>query len=555
MSNLLARRYEIIRTIGHGGMADVYLARDTILNREVAIKILRGELNNDAVSLIRFKREAAAISNLSHPNIVQIYDVGEESGRQYIVMEYIHGKTLKKLISERGALYKEESVSIMKQLISAVASACQQGIIHRDIKPQNVLIKDDGTVKITDFGIALAQDAIQLTQQDSVMGSVHYLAPELARGEVATPQSDIYSLGIVFFELLTGEVPFRGDTAVQIAMKHIQEDIPSVLKFNPTLPQSLDNVVIKATAKNKMNRYRTPNEMLEDISTALSEYRKNEIILNFNGEGNEDETKVVPKITAIPKKKKALDKKQAFMIGGGVVVVAIIAMFFLYSLITSSGNKTVKIPDVSNMELADARAALEEAGLEFDAPQTQYMVTDDIDRGLVIESVPAADTVVDRGSKVRLVVSDGKYIVIQDYRGYTLEEVEALFVQTKVVIRKEYAYDPEIESGKVISQKNVTVGDKIDPTKQTELILVIAKPNEIRIPADILGQNVNDAISYFTEQGFSVEPIALPTDGLTEEYIDSRGGYFVVIDIFPKPNALFIQTSEDSTIKIYYYGN
>jgi Serine/threonine protein kinase len=555
MSNLLAKRYEIIRTIGQGGMADVYLARDTILNREVAIKILRGELNNDAVSLIRFKREAAAISNLSHPNIVQIYDVGEEAGRQYIVMEYIHGKTLKKLISERGALYKEESVSIMKQLISAVTAACQQGIIHRDIKPQNVLIKDDGTVKITDFGIALAQDAIQLTQQDSVMGSVHYLAPELARGETATPQSDIYSLGIVFFELLTGEVPFRGDTAVQIAMKHIQEEIPSVRQFNPTLPQSLDNVVIKATAKNKMNRYRTPNEMLEDISTALSENRKNEEVLNFHGEGSEEETKVIPKITAIPKRKKGINKNQSIMIGVGVVVVAVLAIFFLYSLVTGSGNKTVKIPDVSNMEVADARAALEEAGLEFDAPQTKYEVTDDIDRGKVIKTVPAADTVVDRGTKVSLVVSDGKYIVVQDYRGFTLEEVEAIFVQTKVIIRKEYAYDADIETGKIISQKNVSIGDKIDPTKQVELILVIAKPNEIRIPADIIGRNINDAISYFTEQGFTVEPIALPTDGLTEEYINSRGGYFVVIDIFPNPNALFIQTSEDATIKIYYYGN
>ena len=551
MTNILARRYEIIRTIGQGGMADVYLARDTILNREVAIKILRGELNDDAVSLLRFKREAAAISNLSHPNIVEIYDVGEENGRQYIVMEYVRGKTLKKLISERGALYKEEAVSIMKQLISAVAAACQQGIIHRDIKPQNVLIKDDGTVKITDFGIALAQDAIQLTQQDSVMGSVHYLAPELARGETATPQSDIYSLGIVFYELLTGEVPFRGDSAVQIAMKHIQENIPGVREFNPTLPQALENVVLKATAKNKMYRYRTPNEMLNDIATALSDNRKNEGKISFNNTGTEEETKVIPKIMDIPKKK-PMNKKTMFMIGGGVLVVTVVAIFFLYYLVTGSGNKMVKVPNVANMEVNEAKILLEEAGLQFDAAQTTYEITDDIERGLVISALPSVDTSVERGTKIRLIVSNGKYIVIEDYRGRPIEEIEQLFAQTKVIIRKEYAFDPDIDPGCIIEIKNLTIGDKIDPTKQVELVLVISKPNEIRIPADIIGQNIYDATNYFTQNGFEVELIPLSKEGVSPELIATRG-YYTVVDIYPKPNGLFIQQTEESSIKIYYY--
>lgn len=249
MNKMIAKRYMVVKHIGQGGMADVYVAVDTLLNREVAVKVLRGELSNDPVALLRFQREANASTALSHPNIVDIYDVGEENGYHYIVMEYVRGKDLKQLIAQRGALCKEEAVAIMKQLVSAVAEAHRCNIIHRDIKPQNVLIKDDGTLKVVDFGIALAQDALQLTQSDSVMGSVHYLAPEVARGEAATRQSDIYSLGIVFYELLSGEVPFHGEQAVQIAMKHMREEIPSIRKLNPQLPQAVENVILPGDRK------------------------------------------------------------------------------------------------------------------------------------------------------------------------------------------------------------------------------------------------------------------------------------------------------------------
>ena len=236
---MIAERYMIVSSLGEGGMADVYLAIDTILNREVAIKVLRGELSKDPVTLLRFQREANAVSKLNHPNVVDVYDVGEFEGRHYIVMEYVRGRTLKQLISQRGALHQEEAVNIMIQLTSAVQHAHENDIIHRDIKPQNVLVKDDGTVKITDFGIALAHDTVQLTQSDAVLGSAHYLAPETTRGETPSNQVDIYALGIVFYELLTGNVPFHGDNPVQIAMKHLREEIPSVRDFNPTpLPAS-----------------------------------------------------------------------------------------------------------------------------------------------------------------------------------------------------------------------------------------------------------------------------------------------------------------------------
>ena len=252
--SLIAGRYLIIKHIGKGGMADVYVAVDTVLNREVAIKILKGELSSDPVALERFKREAQASTRLSHPNIVDIYDVGDDGMSHYIVMEYIKGQTLKQLIQKRGPLYYTEAISMMKQLCSAIMESHRNGIIHRDIKSQNVLIKDDGTVKIVDFGIALANNAMQITSQDNVLGSVHYIAPEVAKGETASMQSDIYSLGIVFYELLCGDVPFKGDSAVQVVMQSIKKPIPYVKNFNKKIPQSVENIILKATAKNKLNR-------------------------------------------------------------------------------------------------------------------------------------------------------------------------------------------------------------------------------------------------------------------------------------------------------------
>ena len=283
-NNLIANRYEVFQHIGQGGMADVFLAVDTILNRQVAVKILRSELCTDAVSVLRFEREAQAATALSHPNIVEIYDVGEYKGHHYIVMEYVSGKPLKKMIQQRGALLTEEAIDIMIQLTGATAEAHRRGIIHRDIKPQNVIVKSDGSIKMLDFGIALAKGSMQLTQANNVMGSVHYLAPELAKGQSASPQSDIYALGICLFEMLTGDVPFKADQAVQVALMHMHNDMPEVRSINPQIPQSVENIVIRATAKDPDKRYTSCNEMLEDLRTCLRPERRNEakLLLNEN---------------------------------------------------------------------------------------------------------------------------------------------------------------------------------------------------------------------------------------------------------------------------------
>ena len=271
MAETIGNRYELLKLIGRGGMADVYLAFDIILNRHVAVKILKSDMADDDLALERFKREAGAVTKLSHPNIVDVYDVGDDGNRHYIVMEYVKGYTLKQLIKKRGPIPYKEAVWMMKQLAGALMEAHRNNVIHRDVKSQNVLIKDDGTIKLSDFGIALAAGAMQITHEDSVIGSVHYLAPELSKGKQATMQSDIYSLGIVFYELLVGDVPFKADSPVQVALKHIKEDVPSVRSINPEIPQAVENIIIKATAKNLNNRYKNIALMLKDLKGKLGQ--------------------------------------------------------------------------------------------------------------------------------------------------------------------------------------------------------------------------------------------------------------------------------------------
>ena len=269
-------RYQIIKTLGEGGMANVYLAHDTILDRNVAVKVLRGDLATDEKFVRRFQREALSASSLSHPNIVEMYDVGEDDGQYYIVMEFVDGKTLKQVLKQRGHLSVTEVIDIMLQLTDGMAHAHDAYIIHRDIKPQNIMILSNGMIKITDFGVATALNSTQLTQTNSVMGTVHYLPPEQAQGKGSTIRSDIYSMGIMMYELLSGLVPYKGDNAVEIALKHLKEPLPSIRKVSSSIPQSIENVIIRATAKNPKNRYADAREMYEDLKTALDDSRKDE---------------------------------------------------------------------------------------------------------------------------------------------------------------------------------------------------------------------------------------------------------------------------------------
>jgi len=554
MPEMIAKRYMVVQPLGEGGMADVYLAVDTLLNREVAIKMLRGELSGDPVALLRFQREANAASALNHPNIVELYDVGEENGKHYIVMEYVRGKTLKQLIQQRGAMEKNEAIAIMDQLISAVIVAHKSNIIHRDIKPQNVLVKDDGTVKITDFGIAVASDAIQLTQTDTIMGSVHYLAPELARGENASQQSDIYALGIVFYELLTGQVPHKGEAPVQIAIKHMRDEIPSVLDFNPTLPQSMDNIIIRATAKNKAYRYKMAQDMLEDLHHCTDDKMVNADKLVFDSNIDDGATIMIGEVAKMEQPGKKKRNYLAAFIGVGLIVLSII---MIVSLMALSGtfdpkSKIVKIPDITSMTVADAKVELAKYNLSVSST-INYQLTDDVDEGLIISYTPTLGTEVEKGSTVILTVSEGKYFIVGDYKGMLADDVRALLTGKKITIRTQDEPNATLAAGTVIRQELLMNGDKLDPTRQYELKLIVASNVSFIIPSTITNMEITSAKALLESMatGIKVTLVELPTDGMSEGEI-KKLVTGVVISSTPNAGSYYTQTST-SDIKLCYY--
>ena len=467
-------RYEIIKTIGEGGMANVYLANDTILDRKVAIKVLRGDLSNDEKFIRRFQREALSVSNLSHPNIVEVYDVGEEDGQYYIVMEYIEGKTLKQLLKKRETLTLTEVIDIMLQLTDGLAHAHESYIIHRDIKPQNIMILDSGLVKITDFGIAMALNATQLTQTNSVMGSVNYLPPEQANGKSATVKSDIYSLGILMYELITGSVPFKGDNAVEIALKHMKEKIPSIRKQNPTIPQTVENIVIKATAKNPRNRYDSVKEMHEDLEVCMEkenvkkvtfEYPENDIddsepITNKKEKKKIEKPKVeyvekeedIPEEEIIdsPKKKNTI----ILLLTGIVLFLLIIAGIFWLS--TTKEVKDVLVPNIVGIKTEKAVKELEKLGFKYTIESKE---SDTVAEGLVIRTNPKAGSTRKKGDTITIIESlGGEYHYLEDYTGKDYTEIKAKLelIGVNVNIEKKDVENKEEYKGKeqnIIEQK------------------------------------------------------------------------------------------------------
>ncbi len=549
MNEMIADRYIIVRSLGQGGMADVYLAMDTVLDREVALKILRGELANDPVALLRFQREANAASAINHPNIVEIYDVGAWDNKQFIVMEYVRGKTLKQLIGHRGALDQKEAVAIMKQLVEATSIAHSCNIIHRDIKPQNVLVKDDGTIKITDFGIALAQDAIQLTQTDSVMGSVHYLAPEVARGETATIKSDIYALGVVMYELLTSEVPFRAETAVQVAMQHMQKDLPSIKESNATIYQSVENVVLKATAKNKNQRYNSAQEMLDDLNTVFLDKRINEAKWQIDEADEHGKTIALAKVSKQTESKKPKNVvSNAF--GISLIILAAISMVLIILLSSNWGedNRKLEMIDITNMSVEQATQELAAMGLTI--TKTIYQITDDIDEGIIISSSPSVGATTEKGSGVVITVSDGKYFIVDDYAGKTEEQVRSILAGKRITIKVEKEVNEFVKPGSIIRQELLNPGDKVDPNRQYEIKLIVSGYLEFTIPDNMIGMNVFEAQNMLTEKGAMVMLYPLSTEDLTDEEKENIT-YNTVISMTPS-SGLYTQY-EDNSIVLYYY--
>lgn len=529
MAKIIAERYELLELIGQGGMADVYLAQDIILNRTIAIKILRTSLAKDPIYVTRFQREASAAAALSHRNIVEIYDVGEDEDKYYIVMEYVPGTTLKELILKRGAVHYIEAIDIMKQIVSGIAKAHQLGIIHRDLKPQNILVTDSGVAKIADFGIASMQSLAQVTQTDVIMGSLHYLAPELARGEKATAQSDVYALGIVFYELLRGEVPFNGESPVNIALKHMQEDLPSLLDFNPSIPQSVENIVIKATAKNLNDRYQSAAEMLDDINTCLD--RPNEEKLVFSYDSDDEPTIVVDPRTAFSsndtsevktreekpveeeendnffkrfvKKIKDLSTRSKVIIGAVTALVILGIAFVIY---LNTGSDANLMPDLAGRTVDEARELLDDYGVTISDNIVEEL-SDEYDKGEIIETDPKAGTSIKEGDVISLTVSSGKYIVLEDYVGMTQSEAEKAIadlsddVEIEVVIEEEVSSSPR---GEVIDQDKDS-GTKLDPNDESNLTITLTVSKGDYIVVDnYIGMSQSEAEAALKKLGFTV---------------------------------------------------
>ena len=535
-------RYEIIKTIGEGGMANVYLANDTILDRKVAIKVLRGDLSNDEKFIRRFKREALSVSNLSHPNIVEVYDVGEEDGNYYIVMEYIEGKTLKQLLQKRGVLTLNEVIDIMTQLTDGLAHAHEAYIIHRDIKPQNIMIEDNGLVKITDFGIAMALNSTQLTQTNSVMGSVHYLPPEQANGKGSTVKSDIYSLGILMYELLTGSVPFKGDTAVEIALKHMKEKIPSIRKQNPTIPQSVENIVLKATAKNPKNRYDNVRDMYKDLQTALQRDNEKRLVYEYP-ENDLEETKVIPQVTKEIKQvidkptakeedsednsvlKEKDEKNKLPIILAVVLLGTLIVLAGVYLLITSKDVKEVKVPNVVGLTTEEAIKKIKEKGLEY---TTKSEESTTVEEGKVIRTEPKAGSTRTKKSTITIVESSGKeYVVLEDYTGQNYYEIkgklEAKGIKVEMKTKSvENASEYKDKKDNIISQEPVF--NKDEETKLYANDSVILYIPEVDVYPDMVKEKwtLSQVEDFVKEYNLTLDKSYKETDEVEEDIVLSQ---------------------------------
>lgn len=508
----LSGRYLIIGNIGSGGMANVFLAQDLILDREVAIKILRFDFQNDQDAIRRFQREALASTELVHPNIVTVYDVGEEDGMQYLVMEYVKGMDLKQYIKKNYPIPYLTVVEIMQQILSAIALAHQHRIIHRDLKPQNILINEDGVVKIADFGIAIALTETSITQTNTMLGSVHYLSPEQARGSMATNQSDIYAIGIILYEMLTGRVPFDGESAVTIALKHFQEEMPSIRTFDHNLPQSLENVVLHATAKNPADRYKTADEMREDLATVLNPERLNEP--RWQPHAMDDATKAltpIPEelITQTPPQEKSQPQEEAqvkkpkkkrkwWLVP--ILLFVLLCGGLAYAFF-SGGKSEVTVPDVSEMTVAAAKEKLQQVGLK--PGKVEKIPSETVEADRVVKTDPAIGNVVKEKTEITIYESIGqekidmKDVTEENYDD-ALQMLKNLGFQESNISRKDEYSDTVLE-GKIISQ-DPTEGEKVSPESQ-KVVLTVSRGVKPVALIDYSGYTYNEAVNDLMEKG------------------------------------------------------
>jgi serine/threonine-protein kinase prkC len=586
INKIICNRYKILDHLGTGGMATVWLGYDTILDRQVAIKTFKIDANDeDAVK--RFNREAKAVTSLSHPNIVSIYDVENEGEFYYLILEYVKGMTLKDYMIKNPRIPIETIVHIAKQIASGLSHAHQNGIIHRDIKPQNILMNDNLTCKITDFGIARAYGDTTLTQTNQMLGTVYYLSPEQARGNVATAQSDIYSLGILIFEMITGQIPFKGESAVAIALKHLQEELPDIDKYRENVPQSVKNIVLKATMKNPNERYISSKELFEDLSTVLNperlyenkytgfkipaqpanNYNETQYIDNssnnnqydyadYNNEDDEyyydynqdnrnnngryqQNNKPKNNYNNVSKRdeKEETSKAKHIFLAIVAIITIVVGTFFIYNYVI--GSNSVSAPDVRNKTLEEAKVVIVKAGLEVG--DVTEVASDDVKEKTVIDSDPKAGKKVKKGSKVDLRVSSGKKTVdMPNFVGMDEETVKKNasklgFKNITVEKVESNSYD----TGKVISQ-NIRAGMEIIPKEKELIIQVSTGKKKVTMP-NLVGEDSTTVESTVASYGFK-------NVTYREEYSDKEEG--IVISQSIKTGSNIVPSDESLEIVI-----
>lgn len=527
-------RYKIIKKIGAGGMANVYLATDLILEREVAVKMMSLDFQEDKDSLRRFQREALSTTELTHPNIVNIYDVGE-GDQPYIVMEHVDGMDLKQYIRENHPIPYQKAIDIMKQILNGIAYAHKNDVIHRDIKPHNILIDKDGNIKITDFGIAIALSQNSITQTNSLLGSVQYISPEQARGNVVTKQSDIYSLGIVLYELLTGTVPFEGESAVSIALKHFQTPIPSLREFDSRLPQPLENVVLKATAKEPRHRYATVDEMKEDLLTALSPSRRDEkkfvppaeneedtLVLDVNAINSEasvatatpisDETINLSKEETEEKPQSQPKKKRRWL--WLLIPLILIGVFLAFLL---SKPVQVVIPEnLVGLTQEEATERLEEVSLKVGEIIEQS--NDEYEEGIVFRVNPNEGASVLEESEVDLYVSLGEEpFEVEDYAGENYEEIRAELTEAGFTVESEESSDETVPEGDIIEQ-SITPGEEVLP-RETTITFTVSTGRRIISMIDLTGYSREQVNNFVDGNSLNLSTTSEPSDDVPADQV------------------------------------
>lgn len=488
MNNILGNRYELIEKVGEGGMAEVYKAKCKLLNRFVAVKILKDEYSNNTEFVNKFNREASAVASLSHNNIVNIYDVGSENNINYIVMEFVKGKTLKQIIKEKGKLKCSEAINIAIQISKALECAHKNNIIHRDIKPHNILVTDENLVKVTDFGIAKASNSVTIINTTKVVGSAHYFSPEQARGSIVDARTDIYSLGVVLYEMVTGRVPYDGETPVSLALKHIQEPLTPPQKINPDIPNSLNNLILKAMEKDPISRYQTAKEMLSDLEMLKKDY--NYTILNTSIDNEytrimdpikledfDDDDKDFEDDQDYEEDNKASRKKGK---GNSInsktkknILISILAVLVLslgaisgYFFMSSGSNASVTVPNIIGLKEDEARKLLESKKLSF-VPSER--VKSEKPEGTVLRCYPDVNTKVKIKTPIRATISAGhKGLTMPNLKGIDLKSAQEILRNYGLELGDvSYDYSNSVAEGSIISQNpeidsNINKGDRVD---------------------------------------------------------------------------------------------